>query len=113
MAAVLLLAAACFFQYRSGCVFDGKQGAGDAALARHYDSVTNGLVIAELVCLMAAVLVIAQRGLQQRLAMATLALMLAAPISVYLMLEANTRVFGCERSDLRMSPTALRAVAMR
>jgi len=92
MAALLLLVSACFFQYRSGCVFDGKQGSGDAALARHYDSITNGLLIAELVCLMAAVLFITQRRLRQRLAMATLALMLAAPVSVFLILEANIRI---------------------
>ncbi len=113
IASLLLLAAACLFSYRSGCVFDGKQGSGDAALARHYDSITNGLLIAELGCLVAAILFIAQRPLQQRLAIATLALMLAAPVSVYLMLEANIRVSsnGCERSNSRMKPAALRAAA--
>jgi len=113
MAALLLLAAACFFQYRSACVFDGKQGSGDAALARRYDSITNRLLIAELVCLTAAILFIAQHRLQQRLAMATLALILAAPVSVFLILEADTWVSpdGCERSNLLMKPTALRAAA--
>lgn len=94
-------------------MFDGKQGIGDAALARRYDSITNGLLIAELVCLGAAILVAVQRTLPQRLAMAALALLLAAPVSVYALLEANTRVSssGCERSNLRMKPTALRAAA--
>jgi hypothetical protein len=89
IAALLLLAAACFFSYRGGCAFDGKQGVGDAAIARHYDSITNGLFIAELACLVAAILFIPQRPLPQRLAIGALAVMLAAPLSVYLMLEAQ------------------------
>ena len=34
--AALLIVAACYFSYRSGCVFDGKQGLGDLAASKPF-----------------------------------------------------------------------------
>jgi len=35
--AATLIAVACYFSYRSGCVFDGKTGTGDVAAAEQFD----------------------------------------------------------------------------
>jgi hypothetical protein len=34
--AAFVIAAACYFSYRSGCVFDGKQGLGDLAASKPF-----------------------------------------------------------------------------
>jgi hypothetical protein len=85
---LLLLAAACFFSYRSGCVFNPYHGYGNFALGNSYDALALVLLVAEILCLVASAVLIC-RGLLLRTILATSALVLGVPLTIYLMLEAN------------------------
>src|SRR6266487_5071796 len=84
---VLLLWGACFFSYRSGCVFDGKQGYGDAVRGQFYDSIAGVLLVGEIGTFGLAVL-LSCRGLGQALAAVVAVIVFAGPVSLYLVFEA-------------------------
>jgi hypothetical protein len=85
---LLLLAAACFFSYRSGCVFNAYHGYGNFELGNSYDALALVLLVAEIPCLVASAVLVC-RGLLLRAVLATSALLLGVPLTIYLMLEAN------------------------
>jgi hypothetical protein len=85
---LLFLAAACFFSYRSGCVFNADHGYGNFAVGSSYDALALVLLVAEIPCLVASAVVIC-RGLLLRAILATSALVLGVPRTIYLILEAN------------------------
>ena len=88
MGALGLLGGACFLSYRSGCVFDGKQGYGNFALGTSYDSLAAVLLVADVACLVAAAIFSSHRPLPRAI-LAVLAVLLGAPLGIYLMFEAN------------------------
>jgi hypothetical protein len=93
---ILFLAGACFFAYRSGCVFDGKQGYGDAARGQFYDGVTGILLLAE-VGVFALVAWQSSRGPGQALLLVTAVIVLVGPVSLYSASETGTRgIIACK-----------------
>jgi hypothetical protein len=87
---LLCLAAASLFAYRSGCVFDGKQGYGDYAQGQFYDSLAWLFFFGGIGSLTAAGLSWSRRRwLQTILAMA--ATFIVGPLSLYLLLEWGIR----------------------
>ena len=40
------IAAACYFSYRAGCIFDGKQGLGDKAAAEPFENASLAFLLA-------------------------------------------------------------------
>jgi hypothetical protein len=76
--------------YMSGCVFDGKQGFGDYALASRYDSVAFFAMVGELVCLTLAALIEFHRPhLQSTVAIA--AILVGLPVNWYIAAMAASR----------------------
>jgi hypothetical protein len=85
---LLLLAAACFFSYRSGCAFNAYHRYGNFALGNSYEALALVLLVAEIPCLVASGVLIC-RGLILRALLATSALVFGIPLTIYLMLQAN------------------------
>ena len=93
---LLLLAGACFASYRSGCVFDGKQGYGDAARGQLYDAIAAILLVGEIGIFGLAAL-LSSRGPGQALAAVAAVVVLAGPVSLYIVFEAGIKgIVACK-----------------
>jgi len=94
---LLLLAGACFFSYRSGCVFDGKQGYGDAVRGQFYDSIAWLLLLGEVGSFGTAALLSCRRHVGQALAAVAAVVVFAGPVSLYVVFEAGIRgIIACK-----------------
>jgi hypothetical protein len=94
----ILLACACFFSYRSGCVFDDEQGYGDPVRGQLYDLIAGLLLLGEIGSFALAALFSCRRHVGQAVAVAAAVVILAGPVSMYIVFfEAGVRgIVACQ-----------------
>jgi hypothetical protein len=96
-AGLLFLAGACFASYHSGCVFDSKQGYGDYARGQLYANIALVLLVGEIGCVGLAALLCTHPRPLQALLLAVAAVLVAAPVSIYLVFDAGfSGIIACK-----------------
>ncbi|GAB3357529.1 hypothetical protein GCM10027430_26910 [Lysobacter tyrosinilyticus] len=91
------IAVACYFSYRSGCLFDGKTGVGDMAAARQFDLPWFTSLCAAATFFATGVSLVPSRFSWHTLLAGLLAFtVLVLPIAAFLMFgSANSGVSDC------------------